>query len=481
MLIKRRTAKKSLIDFAQYTMPGYQPGWYHKMISDCVGEMMTGDLKRLIISLPPRHGKSELISRRLPAFLLGSNPKTSIIASSYSADLASRNNRDVQRIIDSSGFKALYPETKLNQGNSRTVAGSWLRNSDLFEIVGHGGVYRSAGVGGGITGMGGQWLIIDDPIKNREEADSPVYRQMVWDWYTSTFSTRQESGGRILIVMTRWHADDLVGRLLELAANEPKADQWRVINLPAIAPDETLPDYDRRQPNEPLWPERFPIDELERMRASMGEYQWAALYQQQPRMGGGTEWPESYFKNDIWFDDWPKTITIKTIGVDPSKGRDGKRGDYSAIVMLGRDIDGTLYVDADLARVNSEILVDTILETQRGFKADIIAVESNQFQELLAVQIGAKARSAGFAVPVMPLTNTVAKAVRIRRLGPYLAQGVIRFRANRPGVKLLVSQLRDFPVAEHDDGPDSLEMALRVMIDLHNGKSARPTARRITA
>jgi predicted phage terminase large subunit-like protein len=213
----------------------------------------------------------------------------------------------------------------------------------------------------------------------------------------------------------------------------------------------------------------------------MGEYQWAALYQQQPRLGGGTEWPESYFKNDVWFDDWPKTITIKTIGVDPSKGRDGKRGDYSAIVMLGRDIDGTLYVDADLARVNSEVLVDSILETQREFRADIIAVEANQLQELLAVQIGAKARLAGFPVPVMPIVNTVAKAVRIRRLGPYLAQVVVRFRANRPGVKLLVNQLRDFPVSEHDDGPDSLEMALRVMIDLHNGKSARPTARRITA
>jgi len=472
-------ARRSLVECARYTMPDYQPAWFHCLISDTINEMIDGPLRRLIISLPPRHGKSELISRRLPAFLLGQDPDNSIIASSYSADLAGRNNRDVQRILDGAPYRGLFPGTRLNDSNSRTVAGSWLRNSDLFEVVGRRGVYRSSGVGGGITGMGGKWLIIDDPVKNREEADSATYREATWDWYTSTLYTRQSPDARIVLIMTRWHAEDLAGKLLALAATEKGADQWRVINLPAIATAER-PEYDIRQEGEALWPERFPLADLERMRASIGDYQFSALYQQMPRAGGGTEWPDEYFPKSIWFDDWPATITLRTIAVDPSKGRDGKQGDYSAIVRLGRDRDGTLYCEADLARRSSEAIIDATLESYSGFRADAVAVEANQFQELLAAQIATRAREAGLPIPIVPMVNTVSKLTRIRRLGPYLGQHSIRFKSSSPGTKLLVDQLRDFPTADHDDGPDALEMALRVMIDLHNGRQAtQPAARRL--
>lgn len=461
-------------------MPDYRPSWFHRLISDTVDDMIHGHLRRLIVSMPPRHGKSELISRRLPAFLLGHNPDTSLIASSYSADLASRNNRDVQRVIDGQRYRNLFPGTRLNDSNSRTVAGSYLRNSDMFEVVGHRGIYRSAGVGGGITGMGGQWLIIDDPVKNREEADSATYREATWDWYTSTMYTRQAPDARILLVMTRWHAEDLAGKLLALAEAEKGADQWRVLHLPAIAGTERAA-YDIRQEGEALWPERFPLEDLARMRASIGDYQFSALYQQQPRSGGGTEWPDTYFPREIWFDEWPSTVTLRTIAVDPSKGRDGKQGDYSAIVKLGRDRDGTLYCEADLARRSSEAIIDATLETYAGFRADAVAVEANQFQELLAAQIATRAREAGLPIPIVPMVNTVSKLTRIRRLGPYLGQHSIRFKAASPGTKLLVDQLRDFPTADHDDGPDALEMALRVMIDLHNGRvgTPQPAARRL--
>ena len=270
--------------------------------------------------------------------------------------------------------------------------------------------------------------------------------------------------------MTRWHSDDLVGRLLELAESDPRADQWKVINLPAISLKDNNQEYDPRRQGEPLWPEKFSLDALGKMKASIGEYQWSALYQQTPRSGGGTEWPDSYFNKEMWFDYWPSTVNLKTIGVDPSKGREGKHGDYSAIVQLGRDTDGTLYVEADLARRNSEDLIGTILEMQGEFSSDAIAFEVNQFQELLAVQLQSKASLCGYAVPMVKITNTVNKNIRIRRLGPYLGQGKIRFKANSVGTKLLVDQLKDFPVANYDDGPDALEMALRVMIDLHNGK-----------
>lgn len=457
-------------------MPEYKPGWHHKLISDAVGRMITGKLRRLIISMPPRHGKSELISRRLPAFLLGRDPKETIISSSYGAELAHRMNRDIQRIITLPSYAKLFPTVKLNESNSRTVAGSWLRNSDIFEIVDHGGTYRSTGVGGGITGMGAKWLIVDDPLKNREEADSFTMREKIWDWFTSTLYTRQTPDARIIVIMTRWHSDDLAGRLIKQSNDRASSDQWEVLNLPAISGSE-LSTLDQRQPGEALWPDMFPLEDLQRIKESIGDYQWHALYQQQPRSGGGVEWPEEYFKKEIWFDYWPKTIAIKTIGVDPSKGAGGKHGDYSAIVKLGRDTDGVLYCEADLERRTSESIIDTVIEMQGEFKCDAIAFETNQFQELLATQLQQKASLAGYAIPLVKVVNTVNKNIRIRRLGPYLAQKNIRFKANSTGTRLLVEQLRDFPVAEYDDGPDSLEMALRVMIDIWNGRKQKQTSK----
>jgi len=451
-------------------MESYQPYWYHKLISDMVQKMIFGTLRRLIISLPPRHGKSELISRRLPAYLLGHDPDASIITASYSGDLAGRMNRDVQRIIMDEKYQVIFPNTKLNDSNVRTISGGYLRNSDLFEVVNHKGVYRSAGIGGGITGMGGKWLIVDDPVKNREEADSATYRNATWNWYTSTFSTRQEADARILIIMTRWHSDDLVGRLLKLSETEEGADQWEVINLPAIATATPACIYDNRKEGEALWPEKYDIAKLNQMRATIGDYQFSALYQQTPRSGGGTEWPDTYFPESIWFDYWPNTIVLKTIAVDPSKGAGGKHGDYSAIVMLGRDTDGTLYCEANLARRNSEDIIDTTLEMQRDFNADAVAIETNQFQELLATQLNSKAALAGYAVPIVKVVNLVNKATRIRRLGPFLANGKIRFKTKCASTRLLIEQLKDFPTAAHDDGPDALEMALRSMIELHNGR-----------
>jgi predicted phage terminase large subunit-like protein len=185
----------------------------------------------------------------------------------------------------------------------------------------------------------------------------------------------------------------------------------------------------------------------------------------------GGEWPASYFTSSIWFDDWPKDIAIRTLGLDPSKGKDAKHGDYSAIVRLGRSKDGTLWADADLQRRPTGVIVDAAIEAQRDFRADGFAIETNQFQELLKVEIETKSRAQGIMLPCYGLNNQVNKLVRIRRLGPHLAAGNLRFKANSPGAKLLVQQLREFPNADHDDGPDGLEMALRLMIYLHNGRS----------
>lgn len=195
----------------------------------------------------------------------------------------------------------------------------------------------------------------------------------------------------------------------------------------------------------------------------------------------GAEWPNQHFGEHIWFDDWPhnSNIKIKTMSVDPSKGRDSRHGDYTAIIKLARDHTGILYCDATLRRMDAENLVQLTVAEAGQFDPDGLGIETNQFQHLLATQILEESKRQGNAIPIMQIYNNISKDVRIRRLGPYLANKLIRFKRNE-GTRLLVAQLREFPLGKHDDGPDALEMALRTMISLWNGRKA-PQVKRITA
>lgn len=467
----RRRARCNLGDFARYLAPAdYVFNWHHYLLYRYLDDFARGQRKRLIVEMPPGHGKSEGVSRNLPAYLLGHNPDARVIACSYTADLARDMNRDVQRIMDGADYRRMFPAANLSGKNVRSLSGQARRNADIFDLVGHRGYYKCAGVGGSITGRRFDYGIIDDPVKDREAADSPVQREAVWRWYTSTFSTRAARGASILITSTRWHEDDLVGRLRAKAAEATTNEQWDVLTLPAIALDDRHAG-DPRQPGEALWPWFKGIEELRRKEAE-DIRDFAALYQQDPRAGGDVEWPPSYFGPGIWFDDWPADITLRSTALDPSKGKDAKHGDYSAFVMLARSADGMLWCEADLQRRTSERIIEDGIEHQRNFPADAFAVEANVFQELLASQLASVSRARGVMVPVVPITNLTNKLVRIRRLGPYLARGNIRFRAT-PGTRLLVQQLKDFPLGMHDDGPDALELALRTMIDLHNGRQQR--------
>lgn len=294
--IEKEKARRHLLDFTTYTMPNYEVNWHHEVLCKELDKLVTGENKRLMVFMPPRNGKSELGSRRFPAYVLGRDPDAQIISTSYSADLASRMNRDVQRIIDSEEYRAVFPDTFLNGSNVRTIAnGSYLRNSDIFEVVGHSGIYKSAGIGGGITGMGMNYGIIDDPIKNRKDAESKTIRESVWDWYTSTFYTRLEKDARILIILTRWHEDDLAGRLLKLAEEDPDADQWKVISYPAIA-EAPLSEGDPRQEGDPLWPAKYDLSDLKKIKAAVGSYEWSALYQQKPSPSEGNILNRAWWK-----------------------------------------------------------------------------------------------------------------------------------------------------------------------------------------
>jgi predicted phage terminase large subunit-like protein len=480
--IDNELARRHLYEFAKLIAPPeYVWNWHHELLYDVLHRYAIGELKRVIIEMPPGHGKSEGCSRNLPAYLFGINPNCRVIATSYTQDLAEEMNRDVQRIMDSPRYQEIFPGRQLGQTNVRALAGKPRRNSDVFDIPGHRGIYKAAGIGVGIGGRRFDRGIIDDPIKDREEANSPAHRERVWRWFTSVFWKRQAKDAGILITSTRWHEDDLVGRIKRKVA-EGEMEPWTIITLQSLATDNVdekdvqkpqRHPLDRRKFGEALWPWFRSAEEHERAKA-LEPRDFYSLDQQDPRSEGGTEWAAECFPSSMWFDDWPQDIHFLTVALDPSKGANAKSGDYSALVALGRTPDGTLWCEADLARRNTtRIVVDGIefadrMRLETGHTVDGFGCEANQFQELLANEFIRVTSERGFMLPIYKITNTVNKEIRIRRLTPFLTATNIRFRAT-PSTRLLVRQLEQFPVGDHDDGPDALEMALRLAIDLWNG------------
>ncbi len=289
-LLEASIARRSLLNFTRYTMPMFEVNWHHERIAAALDAVLAGQIRRLMIFMPPQNGKSELVSRRFPAYALGKNPNLQLISCSYSADLSREMSQDVQKVIETDAYRVLFPKTRL--ARARDVGE--VRTSDRFDVPGFEGAYRSAGVGGSITGKPMHLGIIDDPVKNRAEAESETYRRTVWNWYTADFSGRHTTDKTsVVLVQTRWHEDDLAGRLLRLAAESPQADQWTVVSFPALA--ETLAEGDPRQLGDPLWPTRFSKTWLESRKVGIGVYDWSALYQQQPVPAGGAMAQRAWF------------------------------------------------------------------------------------------------------------------------------------------------------------------------------------------
>lgn len=465
-------------------MPTYSANWHHALLARHLDRFARGECRRLIVSMPPQHGKSELVSRRLPPFILGLDPDQRVIGTSYGASLASDFNRDCQRVMDSDAYGRLFPQSALGERNIRTVAGpDALRNSEVFEVAGRLGSYRCAGVGGPISGKPADKIICDDLLKNREEADSPTVRNNVWRWFTSVVMARCHNDTGILMCATRWHPDDPIGRLVKLMEDDPTADRWEVLTLPAVREEAAHPE-DPRQVGEALWPARHSLESLLRKKAA-SLTDWWSIYQQRPRAEGALEWPDEHFGwPGFWFDTWPDNCSLKVMALDPSCGRESKPGDYQALILFGRTPDGTEWVEADMGkrpmtaardpagRALTEGMVENAVEQYRRFKPEGLALETNTFQQLLTIPLRTEAKARKVDLKISPLNNYVAKNVRIRRLGDVLGRRGMRFRRTS-GTRLLVEQLKQFPTADHDDGPDALEMARRVAIELHNGRQRK--------
>lgn len=442
--IRLAKARKGLSYFTLHTKPDYLLGWVHKEICDELDRFLqdVADKKspRLIITMPPRSGKSELVSRRFPAFALGRNPELQIIATSYSSDLSQRFNRDVQRVIDDEKYFGLFPNTRLSNSRVRTDSrGSYIRTSDLFEIVGHAGAYRSCGVGGGITGQGADILIIDDPIKDRAQAGSKTIRDSIWDWYTSTAYTRLSPGGGVIVMATRWHTDDLIGRLIQRMG---EGDTFRIVNYPAIAEHDEL----HRKAGEALHPERYPLSTLLQIKKTIGSRDWEALYQQHPVPDGG-----ALFKLE-WFRRWtasslPPEFDHTLMSWDMTF-KDSKNSDYVVGQVWGKK--GPNFYLLDQVRgqwdfVKTKEMVRVLAQKWPRVIRKLVEDKANGS----AVISELKSTVSGF----VPITPTESKEARASSVTPYFEAGNVFIPEDTaaPWVPHYVSELLEFPAGSHDD------------------------------
>lgn len=309
--LRRRCARAGTEAFTRYTWPGYLVNWHHEILFGYLDKFASAKIKRLMIFEPPRHGKTEQASIRTPAFILGKDPNCNIMGWSHSQEKASEVNRFVQRVIDEDRYYNLFPKTQLWGPRAKELAkrrgqkikeGTWQKNNDRFDIVGHKGSYRSMGIGASSAGYGFQKCFIDDPISGSDEALSPTKRDKAWERYIADIYTRQAPNAGICLIQTRWHEDDLAGRLIKQGKDNPsKLENWTIICLPArYEPDHPLLiREDRRQRmGDPLWPERYGEDFLIEVERN-GDYQFASLYQQRPYLREGGLFKPQFFADMI--------------------------------------------------------------------------------------------------------------------------------------------------------------------------------------
>lgn len=294
---QKNRAKNNLFDFTKYTLNTFDGSDFHKNYYDVLDRFCNKEIKRLIVSIPPQHGKSEGSSKRLPAFLFGKNPDLNIALASYNSTFAKKFNRQIQRIITSQEYKSIFKETSLSQSKVVSSAqGTWLRNSEEFEIVGKKGSFKAVGVGGGLTGNSVDIMIMDDLYKDYQDATSPIVSQSVWEWYITVVRTRLHNDSQELIVFTRWDENDVVGRLEkkglvvnydgdEGTISNLRQDQFLKINFEAIKESDPTK-IDNRKKGEPLWAKKHSLKSLEDTR-ELDPGKFSALHQGQPRSKEG--------------------------------------------------------------------------------------------------------------------------------------------------------------------------------------------------
>jgi|TARA_R100000084_G_scaffold109229_2_gene74899 predicted phage terminase large subunit-like protein len=424
------------LEFVKYLWDGVILGRHHKILADKLNRVSQGKCKRLMVMLPPRHSKSEFASTYFPAWMMGLNPALKIIQATHTAELAVRFGRRVRNIIDSEEYQNVFPNISLSADNKS--AGRWTTDD--------GGEAFYSGVGGAITGRGADLLIIDDP-HSEQDAMSPTAMESAWEWYTSGPRQRLQPGGTIVLVMTRWSSKDLAGRLLKRQSEE-NADQWEVVEFPAIMPES----------DEPLWAEFWKKEELLSVKASLPISKWNAQWMQNPTAESGSivkrEWWQNWEQDDI-----PACHTvIQSYDTAFSKK---ETADYSAITTWGifDPEDGTeqaiILLDANRYRVDFPELKKIALEEYKYWEPDIVLIEAKASGTPLTHEL----RKMGIPVQSYSPSRGQDKIARMNSVSPMFESGMI-WATDDQFAEEVIEEMASFPFGEHDDFCDSSTMAL---------------------
>jgi predicted phage terminase large subunit-like protein len=446
---KRLRASSSLTAFTDYTFPGYMAAAHLLELDSALEDVEQGKCDRLMVLMPPRMGKSEKTSKRFPAYCLGRMPTRQIIAASYNSDLATDFGRQVRNIIRDPRFTNVFPDVELSPDSQ--AANRWNTNK--------GGAYVAAGVGTAVTGRGADIFLIDDPVKDREEADSETRRETIWNWYTSTAYTRLMPGGSIILIQTRWHEDDLAGRLLEQEAKG--GDKWRKLILPAILSDGTA-----------LWPQRYDVEALNRIKRAIGPRDFSALYQQEPSPDEGTFFKREWFERHTKIDEPHHFYLASDYAVT-----DGG-GDYTEHGVFAIGASGKIYhADWWSGQTSSDVWIDELLRLIKKWKPICAFGEAGVIQKAIEPMLRRRMIETGTRCRMEWLSSIHDKATRARGFQSRAAMGEVSLRDDDDGERIL-NQLLKFPAGKHDDAVDvcgligrALDMAHPAIVPIEKPKA----------
>jgi predicted phage terminase large subunit-like protein len=438
----RELSQVKFLAFVQSVWPGFIYGRHHARIAQEFEKVVSGECKRLIINLGPRHTKSEFASYLLPAWFLGRYPDKKIIQCSHTAELAVGFGRKVRNLVGSPAYQEIFPGVGL-QTDSK-AAGRWNTSA--------GGDYFAIGVGGAVTGKGADILIIDDPHSEQEAAmaaSNPEVYDKVYEWYTSGPRQRLQPGGAIIIVQTRWSKRDLTGQVVE-AATQRGNENWRVVELPAVLPN-----------GKPLWPEFWSIEELEATRDAIDVSKWQAQYQQNPTSEEG-----AIIKRE-WWQKWPSETPPQTdfvLQTWDTAFEKSQRADYSACTTWGvfykPDETGLsqaniIMLDAKRGRYEFPELKQIVLDEYKYWEPDSIIIEKKASGAPLIYEL----RAMGIPVGEFTPTRGNDKISRLNSIADIFASGRV-WVPNTRWADEVVEEVAAFPAGQHDDYVDTVAMAM---------------------
>lgn len=477
-LARRELARRHLIDFVLMFHPRYKAGWVHRDICRRL-EKFSRDVAaekspRLMILMPPRHGKSQLASKLFPAWHLGNYWHHEVIAASYNVSLAMEFSREVRNVVRSPLFQNLFPQTKMDP----EVQGA--ENWKLLSPTGVGaGGYVAAGVGGSIVGKGAHVFVIDDPIKNTEEADSLEHRIKIWNWYLSSAYNRLAPGGGILVIQTCWHDDDLAGRLQQMMIDNPEdelIDQFEIVKYPAIAEE----DEEFREKGEPLHAERYDLQKLLRIQKQYGgpmSRYWSALYQQNPVPAEG-----AYFTKDMiqYYTQRPNTLDIYMAWDFAISEEQQIANNWTVGVVVGLDPEDNIYVlERPRIKTNdSAVIEDLMLDTFKRYPVvHGVGFEDGQIFKTMRSSLKKRMQERRIYMPLDDKANILKpitdKTVRARPLQARLQNRKVFFPRGQAWVDELWKEFLRFPAGTQDDQVDALAWCAQMLVG--KGPPRRPS------